>query len=100
MKKKILKKGTACSLFFCKVPLLSFDFIIVSVLYTPGFGVGSNKADSQMEELNLRRAAVRPVQHRAGGHLPLVALSLGKLQERIQASRRLEEGQVQYILPF
>lgn len=37
------------------------------------------------------KTSVCPVQHRAGGDLPFVALSLGKLREEIQASRNLEK---------
>lgn len=32
---------------------LSFDFSILSVLHIQGFGVSSNKPDSQIKELNL-----------------------------------------------
>lgn len=78
-KKKEKKRNAACSLFFCKVPLLSFDLSII--LTHRRFWGGSNEPDPQLEEQNLL--------HRAGGDLPFMALSLGELWEGIQASRKL-----------
>lgn len=78
------KKETACSLFFCKVPLLSFDFSILSmhVRFWGGFKQARSSAWGAKSPEQL-------CAHRAGGDLPFMALSLGELWEGIQASRKL-----------
>lgn len=84
-KKAKKKKGTACSLFFCKVPLISFNFSII--LMHRRFWSGFKQARS-----SARGAEPSPKQLRARcarGHLPFMALSLGELWEGIQTSRKL-----------
>lgn len=81
-KEKIKEQPVLCSSARCRCSPL----ILASYWRTGDFGVGSNKPDPQLEVLNLLQNNCVPI---VLGEICLSWLSLGELQEGIQASRKL-----------